>query len=800
VRVLGVRRRGWLFIAAAVALAGASAVLARLWLPAAFVSGVGACVAVVTAVWVARGTSMLDTGDEEWDVLGRQLPVARKRALPLVRDLVDPVAIGVHPAAALGTSMRDRCPPFVSREFTAHLGDVLRQEFFVLLVGESTAGKSRAAYELMRAELPDFRVVQPSGRDSVLTAAGVAARTPRTVLWLDDLERFLGSSGLTGVAVQEVLGAGDPRYIVATMRSEEYAKFSGRSVSGLEGIGRDALRQGWDVLRLAARVEVPRMWSHSEIDRARRMHEDPRLAEAVRHCSEYGIAEYLAAAPQLLADWRDAWAPGMHPRAAAIVQAAVDARRAGVHRPLSLATLADLHEPYLQRRGGQRLRPETIEAAMAWATTPLYATSSLLMPIGEGFLAFDYLIDGIDKDRSPAAALDAIIRIATPGEALDIGQLAWGWGLIDQAESAFRRAEAEGLFEATERRCYLIGEDRGGRVAALRFAKQASERVTALRGPNSPEALDARSLVAWQTGHAGDCLTARHLLEGLAAQCARQLGPDHEQTIRMRMGIAAMTGESGEHAAAAAQYEELAEDCRRILGEDHKLTLSCRDQAAAWTNESGEPVQAADMYCSLLAAMTQRLRSRGEDVFHTRCMVAYCRTQAGDHDPALRQWDQLISEAAATYGHLHSSVFYVRVQHAWCSGESGSPQRAVQLLQQTLADANELGDPELFIVLDVRRSLAWWIGEMGNPVEAAKQLCALHAQASAQRGEDDPRVKTVRHMLNLWTAVNGSQEAALDAVQRCVNQMVRELGPAHEITRASQRQLKLLATKLESLT
>jgi hypothetical protein len=54
-----------------------------------------------------------------------------------------------------------------------------------------------------------------------------------------------------------------------------------------------------------------------------------------------------------------------------MILAAVDARRAGVHRPLSLANLRELHEPYLRRRGGERLRPEGEDAAMAWATTPL---------------------------------------------------------------------------------------------------------------------------------------------------------------------------------------------------------------------------------------------------------------------------------------------------------------------------------------------------------------------------------------------------------------------------------------------
>jgi hypothetical protein len=482
-RTIGLGGRGWVFIGAAVVLAGMSVVVGRLWLPGALASGVGAAIVVVTGVWVSRGTSSLATRDDQRRAVPGRVYLNRHGRLPLVQEFDDPVVLGVHPAAGPGRTGMSRCPPLIARDFGPSLPEILRRDRFVLLVGESTAGKSRAAYELISAELAGYRLVQPCGRDAVLEAARIAADTPRAVLWLDDLERFLGSGGLTGASVQTVLNAGgSARYIVATMRSEEYAKFSGRA-PGLESMSRDVLRQGWDVLRLAARVEVPRMWSAAEITRARLVQDDLRLAEAVRHAGEFGVAEYLAAAPQLLAEWRDAWAPGCHPRGAALVHAAVDARRAGVHRPLPLPVLLQMHEPYLERAGGSRLRPESVEEAVTWATTALYATSSLLLPEGDGFLAFDYLIDAVGKDRVPGSAIEALVAFAVPAEALDIGQIAWSWSLIGPADSAFRRAEAGGLFEGTERRCGLIDDSNGGTSGALRFAEVAAQWTEAVHGP-----------------------------------------------------------------------------------------------------------------------------------------------------------------------------------------------------------------------------------------------------------------------------------------------------------------------------
>ena len=79
---------------------------------------------------------------------------------------------------------------------------------FVLVVGDSTAGKSRAASEAI-AVLPDHVLVVPQNRESISVAIDKAAGTRRCVLWLDDLERYLGPGGLTRAGVARVVAGGD---------------------------------------------------------------------------------------------------------------------------------------------------------------------------------------------------------------------------------------------------------------------------------------------------------------------------------------------------------------------------------------------------------------------------------------------------------------------------------------------------------------------------------------------------------------------------------------------------------------
>jgi hypothetical protein len=51
-------------------------------------------------------------------------------------------------------------------------------------------------------------LVAPAGREALPAAVGKAAETRTGVLWLNDLERFLGSGGLTRTQVTRLLSGG----------------------------------------------------------------------------------------------------------------------------------------------------------------------------------------------------------------------------------------------------------------------------------------------------------------------------------------------------------------------------------------------------------------------------------------------------------------------------------------------------------------------------------------------------------------------------------------------------------------
>ena len=137
----------------------------------------------------------------------------------------DPRRLGVHAAISV-PGVPDEVPPeYVPRDVDAaefgvraKVAAAAQRGGFVLLVGGSSVGKTRCAVEAVKALLPDWWLVHPAGPAEV--AALAAAPSPRTVVWLDELQRYLdGEHGLTGGggagAAERPAPGGDHRHAVA---------------------------------------------------------------------------------------------------------------------------------------------------------------------------------------------------------------------------------------------------------------------------------------------------------------------------------------------------------------------------------------------------------------------------------------------------------------------------------------------------------------------------------------------------------------------------------------------------------
>ncbi len=579
-RASGGPYRLWLRLVAVTAGSVLFGALASLWGSEAWTGALGAVVAaVVSAVVIGMET--------EWR---RQAEAARRRPralaltstggrFPLVRDLHDPIAVGVHPAESLeqdGTL--NRIPAYVTRDMEPNLHAALRRGGFILLIGESTAGKTRAAFEAIRLVNPDYHFVSPSTREAVEVLLDDWGAVDRCVVWLDDLERFLGPGGLTASTLHSLLLPNRKILVLATMRSHEYDRYRDRSEAEASGPGQEAWRQSRAVLRQAQVVSVERRWTRSERERARAVTTDPRLARALAGDERFGVAELLAAGPELAEAWHHAWVPGHHPRGAAVVAAAVDVRRAGYHRPLPVEILQRLHEEYLTRRGGVELRPEPFPEALDWALTPTVpagANSLLLGDMEHGFLAFDYLIEIVSHEEIPEPVWATAIELAPPLEAYIIACNAFLAGQFTIAIPALQHAAHAGIGEAE---AILWESDAPMRPAeeGLAVARQRLHNIRQEFGPDHEESLIAESMVAFFTMHCGRHFEARRMYERLLDRAASALGNSHRSILGWEFGLASSTFDSGAQNEGLALLEAAVRRSASVLGPDDLAVLDRR--------------------------------------------------------------------------------------------------------------------------------------------------------------------------------------------------------------------------------
>jgi predicted negative regulator of RcsB-dependent stress response len=387
-------------------------------------------------------------------------------------------ALGVHkPIAVAGAS--GEMPVYVERDTDTAAGgvrDLLRRAMrdggMVVLVGGSSSGKTRCAFEAVRAVMPQWWLAHPSGPAQV---AELSLESPsRTVVWLDELQNHLnGERGLTAAVVRRLIGAG--AVLVGTLWPEYYTAYTRLPEPGAA----DVFRVEREVLKRAEIVHIDAVFSPGERERAARAaRHDPRIALAVES-KDYGITQVIAAAPLLVDRWHAAG-----PYARAVLCAAVDAARLGARAPLSADLLRAAAPGYCDARERAAAPPHWFETALAYATEPVHGVAAALAPVAAemggpaGYVLAGYLLQyagGLRRTaKAPAGLWQALVgHVTDPADQIRLAGSATDRLLYRYAEPLYRKAEQAG--DGTARRWLAEMLARQGRREELRARADAGD-------------------------------------------------------------------------------------------------------------------------------------------------------------------------------------------------------------------------------------------------------------------------------------------------------------------------------------
>ncbi|MGC3861228.1 tetratricopeptide repeat protein [Micromonospora chersina] len=277
--------------------------------------------------------------------------------------------------------MDDRAPLYIKRIIDQELDDRLtrardRGQGFVLLIGNSSAGKTRSAYEAVVRNFSDWNVFLPSSAEDLHGFTRQQVKKP-TIVWLDELQRFLPGGGSNGIGKEVFLDLWSKRkpvIFMATIWPSRYQHYVSPSERP-EGYAAERKDRIVGVLHIAERIYVEDSFTGSELAAARALAKTDSRIEVALQDSHYGLTQVLAGAPELVASWQHA-----DPYSKAVITAAVDVRRLGIEGSLAPALLKRAAGVYLSDEEIARASADWFENAVSYCVKRNRGATSALIP------------------------------------------------------------------------------------------------------------------------------------------------------------------------------------------------------------------------------------------------------------------------------------------------------------------------------------------------------------------------------------------------------------------------------------
>ncbi|WP_157619880.1 tetratricopeptide repeat protein [Saccharothrix sp. NRRL B-16348] len=391
---------------------------------------------------------------------------------------IPPNQLGVHAAvrAKIDTSDSNasdwNLPQYVTRDIDEEIRQVLsataKKNGFLLLIGNSSAGKTRCAYEGAKAVAPQWQVFRPKDGKSLNDVVNSGVTLRKTIIWLDEIQQYLdGENAITSNTVQKILNASGPTIIIGTIWPDLYYNYLERESQSSIPPGR-----GREVLRLSITIDVSDSFTKQEIQRAREVSQkDDRIAEALQS-SHFGLTQMLAAAPELIRRWESA--PTAVGRA--ILTAAIDIWRLGVKGAVSDQFLKSATPLYLSPTERAQAAPNWYTDAIKFASKRVKgATSALLqlgneMSVANGYTVADYLAQrGSEQRRSILPPMQLWEQLLNYTEDMDdllrVAKSAQDRILLRTAEKFYLKAIGKGSAHARTELANMYNDQGRGKVA-----------------------------------------------------------------------------------------------------------------------------------------------------------------------------------------------------------------------------------------------------------------------------------------------------------------------------------------------
>ncbi|WP_308820059.1 hypothetical protein [Pseudonocardia alni] len=657
--------------------------------------------------WITRAHA---AGSRAWPMAGF-LP-ERAEVHPAIGEASDPAGLSALPIYVPRTHDGD----LHAQVAAAAAG---RLQTLILLRGTSSTGKTRSLYEAVRQHCQDWMVLRPGSAAAARALPDSGLLDRPVVVWLNELQRFLGPDG-TGLSADVLddffASARYPIVVVGTLWPDK--ALSPDDSTHSEAV--QLLKPGHRLLTIAVPDDLNREEHAAATERSPA---DPRLKRALAD-TRFGFTQSLAGAWELLNHYETSPLP-----ARLLLEAAGDARRVGYSGPLPLdMLLAMARALWAEETRGQSPDLNFDGVALTVASKRIRAQDTgvrALIPV-------DHSVTALSSDRLQmfdlADFLEQHLRRVRVTRAFTCAQ----W----EAATSYQLYPEPRVVQ----RAIASGHPRCARLLTYAPIRHVHSTYRNAATAGHQEALTL--LAQWQHEQGAD-------LDTIAQTCREAAATGHSHALfrlaewQHERGMALDTIEQTCREAAAAGYPYALLNLARWQHEQgvalDTIAQTCREAAAAgqpyalldlaeWQHERGVALDTIAQTCrgaaatgdarNALARLARWQHEQGvaldtiEQTYrdlaaagHPSALLrlAICQHEQGADLDTIAQ---TCREAAAT-GHLFALVYLARRQH----------QRGVALdtVEQTYRDAAAAGYPDALI------DLAEWQHEQGIALDTIAQ-------------------------------------------------------------------------------
>jgi hypothetical protein len=667
-------------------------------------------------------------------------------------SFADLTSLGIKPTPELRQmSQAGKRPPYVQRAIDDRLRGAVRDHPFVLVIGKSCTGKSRATFEALASEFPGRTLIVPprpaSDREALRKIAApefrIHTKKSPAILWLDDVDEFTDNGALNQDTLAALLGKRSPSIqLVATIRDDQYTQRTAyRPQSG--GKSESALRNSFgdaaQVFPHAEHVVFKAPWTPAEAEAARQQYPN------VQFDPEIGLGAQLVGGPELA----ERLTLGVDPLGLAVALAAIDARRAGLLRPLTRGELEKLWSIYLPPRPEAPATGE-FKQGLDWACAPTAGGVSALTKTADGYVAVDYALalrtgerpDGPVEPKIRPVLWDALIQLVNPAEAYGIGAAAYASRALDQAERALEKSATANEAPIAALSQWVLGNLRlemsrpGDAISAydlaiarcganpppeLRAVMAASlvNKAVALEATNRAGAIAALTEVVTRFGDASET-ELRTLVAHALVNTAFMLGAtDRAEAIRVDDEVVARFGEAPEPELQVLVAKALFNKVLSVHSSDSGVETSSYDDVIDRYGAATDP--------SILTIVAKAMVNKSANLDLTDPTAAIAGFEG-----VITRFDQTVEPA------LQGQVARAMVGKGIALNPT-DPPAAIMQFDRVIARFSDVGEPEFkapYANAIVRKGIAL------GPTDLPGAIALLDEAVSRFGDDDEPEIRS----------------------------------------------------------